>query len=183
MTKLEYLMVYTQAGLPIYSKCFGTFCKSAFENPEMLAGLLSAIETIPPTLSEGLSLNAVSMGQTTMRFSKIMPSGHSVVIGLSEDRPEVVESVYNAVGKILESDRFRNVDWNVISSELVTDFTSALINDYLAEAMHDYGGFKDECPLGDMCPMHTDPVLSRRQRIWGAIRSRYEDMKRRMAQQ
>ncbi|MGQ4871339.1 MAG: hypothetical protein ACP6IT_05835 [Candidatus Thorarchaeota archaeon] len=53
MTKLEYLMVYTQSGLPIYSKCFGGFCKSAFESPELLAGLLSAIETIPPTLSEG----------------------------------------------------------------------------------------------------------------------------------
>ncbi|MHA1770697.1 MAG: hypothetical protein ACTSYL_02895 [Candidatus Thorarchaeota archaeon] len=103
MTKLEYLMVYTQAGLPIYSKCFGTFCKSAFEQPEMLAGLLSAIETIPPTLSEGLSLNAVHMGSTTMRFSKIMPSGHSVVIGLSEDRPDVAESVYAAVQKYCQT--------------------------------------------------------------------------------
>ncbi|MHA1770696.1 MAG: hypothetical protein ACTSYL_02900 [Candidatus Thorarchaeota archaeon] len=65
----------------------------------------------------------------------------------------------------MSNDRFRDVDWGLISSDLVTDFTNALINDYLVDAMHKYGGFKDECPLGDQCPMHTDSVLSRRQRI------------------
>jgi hypothetical protein len=52
---LEYLMVYTSSGLPIYSKCYGTFCKTAFKEPELLSGFLSALETIPPTIGGGLS--------------------------------------------------------------------------------------------------------------------------------
>ncbi|MHA2191410.1 MAG: hypothetical protein ACXAAP_14375 [Candidatus Thorarchaeota archaeon] len=55
MGVLEYLMVYTSSGLPIYSKCYGTFCKTAFKEPELLSGFLSALETIPPTIGGGLS--------------------------------------------------------------------------------------------------------------------------------
>jgi len=44
MVVLEYLMVYTESGLPIYSKCYGTFCKTAFKNPELLSGFLSALQ-------------------------------------------------------------------------------------------------------------------------------------------
>ncbi len=85
MTKLEYLMVYTQAGFPIYSRCYGDFCKTAFKNPELLSGFLSALETIPLTLGDGLKLDAIQMGPTQMRFAKTTPSGHSIVVGLSDD--------------------------------------------------------------------------------------------------
>ncbi len=66
MVLFEYLMVYTEAGLPIYSKCYGMFCKTAFKNPELLTGFLSALQTLPPTISSGLSLDAVKMGPTQM---------------------------------------------------------------------------------------------------------------------
>ncbi|MHA1769287.1 MAG: hypothetical protein ACTSV3_05485 [Candidatus Thorarchaeota archaeon] len=56
MALLEYLMVYTDSGLPIYSKCYGTFCKTAFKNPELLSGFLSALQTLPLTSSDDLSL-------------------------------------------------------------------------------------------------------------------------------
>ncbi len=167
-------MVYTQSGLPIYSKCYGNFCKSAFESPEMLAGLLSAIETIPPTLSEGLSLQSISMGPTTMRFSKVMPDGHSVVIGLSDENPEVAEAVFNAVERILTLDKFKSFDWSYVTSEIVEEFTSELVHGYLIDAMKNYGGFSDTCPMGDKCLLHTDALTSRRTRIWDAIKSKYD---------
>ena len=121
-------MVYTQSGLPIYSKCSGGFCRSAFESPELLAGLLSAIETIPPSLSEGLSLESLKMGPSVMRFSKVMPGGHSVVIGLSDDKPEVAKSVFDAIIKILNLDKFRDTDCSYVTSELVDDFTTELVH-------------------------------------------------------
>ncbi|MHA2187942.1 MAG: hypothetical protein ACW99V_06855, partial [Candidatus Thorarchaeota archaeon] len=177
---LEYLMVYTASGLPIYSKCYGTFCKTAFKEPELLTGFLSALETIPPTIGGGLSLQSVKMGSTEMRFSKTTPHGHSVVIGLSENLPEVAERVFQAVSKTLESDLFKDIDWNIVSSKLMETFENELLTSTLVNALHGYGGFSDDCTLGDMCPIHTTAVQSRRQRVWVAVKAKYAAMRERM---
>ncbi len=181
MTKLEYLMVYAESGLPIYSKCFGGFCRAAFKNPEMLSGLLSAIETIPPTLGAGLSLNSITMGHTQMRFSKKMPSGHSVVIGLSEEAPEVVQAVFEAVSDVLDMPNFREKDWGTITRDEMDEFKEELLKRSLVDALHDHGGFEDACPLGDQCPMHTDAVMSRRETIWNSMKAKYRALREKMS--
>ena len=180
MPILEYLMVYTQSGLPIYSKCYGMFCKTAFKEPELLSGFLSAIETIPPTISEGLSLESIKMGPTQMRFAKSTPGGHSIVVGLAEDNAEVARKVFDSVSDILAKDSFRDVDWTYITSEVMKAFEDELLQHSLGEALHDYGGFEDQCPLGDKCPIHTNAFASRKTRIWGAVKSKYAAMKAKM---
>ncbi len=181
MSALEYLLIYTQSGLPIYSKCYGSFCKSAFKQPELLTGFLSAIETIPLTLSSGMSLQSVKMGTTEMKFSKTTPEGHSVVIGLSEEAPEVAQEIFDAVSKALAAEQFRGADWDHISSELMDAFEKELLNNALPEAMNNYGGFEDRCTLGDMCTIHTNATKSRKSRIWGAIKDKYATLKQRMS--
>ncbi len=180
VTKIEYLMVYTHGGLPIYSKCFGHFCQTAFKNPELLTGLLSALESIPPTLGDGLSLEAVKMGYTTMRFSKVMPGGQSVVIGLSEDDLATAEAVFNGVKQLFELDKFKDVDWGYVRRDIVDAFTQELVDRVLVDVMHERGGFHDECPLGDMCPMHTRADTADSRGIWSIIRSKYDELRRRM---
>ena len=181
-TKLEYLMVYTQSGLPIYSKCFGTFCKAAFKQPELLTGLLSALETMPLAISSDLRLDSVKMGSTDMRFSKTVPTGHSIVVGMSEDDPGMADSVFKSVSDILQNERFNNVDWDIVSAELMNAFEAELMNSTLPAAVHE---FHDECAFGDQCPLHVNAFVSRKQRIWGAIRrsidSFREKMKKKMA--
>lgn len=181
MALLEYLMVYTESGLPIYSKCYGTFCKAAFKNPELLSGFLSALETIPLTMGGGMSLDSVRMGSTEMRFRKALPTGHSIVVGLSEDSPEVAEAVFSSVDEVLKNDRFQSADWNHVTSVIMDDFKQALLESALPKALHDYGGFKDECALGDQCPLHTTAVESRTQKVWSAIKGKYAAMRERMA--
>jgi hypothetical protein len=178
---LEYLLVYTQTGLPIYSKCYGTFCKTAFKQPELLTGFLSAIETIPLTLSNGMSLQSVKMGETEMKFSKTTPGGHSVVIGLSADSQAVANEVFEAVSRILALERFKDANWDHISSDLMESFEYELLNNALPGAMLEYGGFEDRCTLGDMCPIHTNATKSRASRIWGAIKGKYAALKQRMS--
>ncbi|TFG13239.1 hypothetical protein EU537_07080 [Candidatus Thorarchaeota archaeon] len=180
MPILEYLMVYTESGLPIYSKCYGNFCKTAFKEPELLSGFLSAIETIPPTLGSGLSLESIQMGPTQMRFSKTTPGGQSVVIGLSENRPEVAETVFRAVNDVLAKPRFNDIEWTHVTGEIMNDFENELVNDTLPDALHSYGGFSDDCPLGDQCPIHTTAYQSTRSKIWGAIKDKYAALKRKM---
>jgi len=101
-------MVYTESGLPIYSKCYGTFCKTAFKNPELLSGFLSALQTLPLTISSDLSLDSVKMGPTEMRFSRTTPTGHSIVVGLGEDSSEIANKVFESVAGVLaqDDDRF-----------------------------------------------------------------------------
>ena len=181
MPALEYLLIYTQSGLPIYSKCYGTFCKAAFKQPELLTGFLSAIETIPMTISNGLSLQSVKMGETEMKFSKTTPDGHSVVIGLSEDSQSVANEIFEAVSRTLALEKFRGADWDYITSDLMEEFEKELLNNALPGAMLKYGGFEDRCTLGDMCPIHTNATKSRASRIWGAIKGKYAALKQRMS--
>jgi len=183
MVVLEYLMVYTESGLPIYSKCFGTFCKTAFKNPELLTGFLSAIQTLPATLSSNLSLDSVKMGSTEMRFSRTVPSGHTVVVGLHADNREIADKVFDAVSGILSSPRFVDIDWDFISSDAMHAFETELLRTTLFEALRQHGGFEDQCPLGDNCPIHTNAVQykARRKKVWDLIKDKYVAMKARMS--
>lgn len=181
MAVLEYLLIYTQSGLPIYSKCYGTFCRAAFKNPELLTGFLSAIETIPLTISSDFSLQSVKMGNSEMRFTKTIPGGHSVVIGLGEDAPDVADEVFSAVSETLASERFVDEDWSIISTELVAAFEEELLKSSLPRALHDYGGFEDNCPMGDQCLIHTNASKSKAQRIWGTIKDKYTALKNKMS--
>ncbi|TXT56037.1 MAG: hypothetical protein BAJATHORv1_30421 [Candidatus Thorarchaeota archaeon] len=180
MTRLEYLMVYTESGLPIYSKCYGHFCKAAFKNPELLSGFLSAIETIPPTLSEGLRLESVRMGDTEMRFSKTTPQGHSIVIGLSEDDSTLAEKVFEEVQSVLMQEKYRERDWSHISSDIMNEFKNDLLTTALPSALHDHDGFEDQCPLGDKCPMASLANESKNRSVWSVIKKKYQSMKERV---
>ncbi|KXH76313.1 MAG: hypothetical protein AM326_07345 [Candidatus Thorarchaeota archaeon SMTZ-45] len=182
MGVLEYLLVYTESGLPIYSKCYGTFCKTAFRNPELLSGFLSALQTLPLTISSELSLEAVKLGPTQMRFSKSIPSGHSIVVGMGEDKPEVAERIFEDISKILAADRFLNVDWSYITSDIMNDFEKVLLKSTLVNALKDHGGFEDQCSLGDQCPIHTNALLykTRREKVWSLIKGKYAALRERM---
>jgi len=179
MVVLEYLLIYTESGLPIYSKCYGIFCKTAFKNPELLSGFLSALQTIPLTISSELSLDAVKMGPTQMRFSKTIPSGHSIVVGLGEDKPEIAQRIFDAVSGILAKEKFHTVDWSYVTSDIMNAFEDELLRSTLVNTLHEYGGFEDQCSLGDQCPIHTNAILykTRRERVWNLIKGKYAAMR------
>ncbi len=64
------------------------------------------------------------------------------------------------------------------------DFEEELLQSRLVEALHDIGGFKDQCSLGDQCPIHTNALLyrTRREKIWSLIKGKYETLRERMRQ-
>jgi hypothetical protein len=183
MVVLEYLLIYTEAGLPIYSKCFGTFCKTAFKNPELLSGFLSAIQTIPTTISSDLTLDSVKMGPTEMRFSRMIPSGHTIVVGLHEDNKEIANNVIDEVSRILTTPQFSDADWNHISSDLMSKFESELLGTALYKALDAHGGFEDTCPLGDNCPIHTNATQYKKGRlkVWNLIKEKYAALRAKMS--
>ncbi|TET11542.1 MAG: hypothetical protein E3J82_05565 [Candidatus Thorarchaeota archaeon] len=68
-----------------------------------------------------------------------------------------------------------------MTSELMDVFEKELLETALVDAMHDHGGFSDQCPLGDRCPMQTTAIQSRKGRIWSSIKDKYRAMREKMA--
>jgi hypothetical protein len=123
------------------------------------------------------------MGPTEMRFSRTTPAGHSIVVGLGEDSPETANSIFNSVSTILASEPFINVDWSVITSDIMKTFETKLLQSTLVDALHDHGGFEDQCPLGNKCPIYTNALQDRTQRvkIWDIVKAKYASMKAKMS--
>jgi hypothetical protein len=134
---------------------------------------------MPLTISDGLQLESVKMGLTHMRFAKTTPDGHSIVVGLSEDDTDLATNVFREVEGVLQKDKFRNLDWSMITSVIQKDFETELLGSALVNAMHSHG-FSDQCPLGDQCPMHVTAVISKREKIWSSIRKKYDVLREKM---
>lgn len=159
---LEYLMVYQASGLPIFSKCFKGFCRLSAQDPALLSGFLTAIQSfstqvLTPQGSEKSTLEAVKIGTTIMRFNRVLPSGHNVVIGLTEDSPLMAKEIFDGVEKFIE-EKYSEVNWAIIDTTFGEEFGKDLVSTVLAPIFHSKGGWEDQCPLGDACPMKALPT-------------------------
>ena len=91
-----------------------------------------------------------------MRFNRVLPSGHNVVIGLTDDNPSLAKEIFDGVEKfVVES--YSGVNWTIIDTIFGEEFGKELISKVLTPIFHSTGGWKDQCPLGDACPMKTLP--------------------------
>lgn len=169
-------MIYTPGGLPIFSKCFGGFCQANATDDVLLSGFLSALETFPAMVG-GEGLKAVEMGTTKFVFRKTTPSGVSIAIGLSEkaDQQEAID-VFEAVQSLIEV-KYNETNWDVINTTQYEAFKKDLFENALDPALHNYGGFEDQCPMGEQCAMHTMPISEEKQPIWTRIRSIYDQVR------
>lgn len=173
--KLSYLMIYQKSGLPIYSKCYTGFCMMSAKDPILLTGFLSALENFSEEISKE-NLDSISMGNTVMNFKKSLPTGHSVVIGIESDKEvdsKLVEDIFNAINHVLET-KFLDTDWDYVTTEKTASFEKYLLESALVPALHAHGGFQDECPKGDMCPMKILAGTNGKQTIWKRLRNKYE---------
>ncbi|MFX1253862.1 MAG: hypothetical protein ACFFCZ_19785 [Promethearchaeota archaeon] len=174
---LNYLMVYNEAGLPLYSKCYSDFCKATFDEPILLSGFLTAIENFATELTKGEALESIKMGQTKMFFNKTFPSGHSVVIGLSKDNPKLSKDVFNAVQALLETE-YKDIDMTIVNFDFAEEFEKQLLKNALIPALHqNHLEFEDQCPLGDQCPMKTLAADSKKGTIWSIIKKTYTSLR------
>ncbi|MHA2154360.1 MAG: hypothetical protein ACXABU_03395 [Candidatus Hodarchaeales archaeon] len=179
---LEYLMVYQASGLPIFSKCFKGFCTLNAKDPMLLSGFLTALQSFGAQITNdgsgsSSSLEAVKIGPTVMRFSKVLPSGHNVVIGLSEDSPSMARDIFDGIDTFIRNE-YADTNWTIIDTIFGEKFGELLVNNVLAPLFHNKGGWEDTCPLGDACAMKALPVESTEEKIsiWGAIKKRYRSL-------
>ncbi len=179
---LEYLMIYQASGLPIFSKCFKGFCSLNAKDPILLSGFLTALQSFSTQITADASvsdstLEAVKIGPTVMRFSKVLPSGHNVVIGLSEDSPSMAKEIFNAVDVFIRTN-YADTKWAFVDTNFGEAFGNLLVSNVLAPLFHNKGGWEDTCPLGDACAMKALPAEPTQEKIsiWGAIKKRYRSL-------
>lgn len=180
MTKLEYLLIYQPSGLPIWSKCFGNTCMQAMKEPMLLTGFLAALETFSTEIDSDSKLEAIKMGKTIMNFKRTLPSGNSIVIGADKEDIKMVNSVFDALQTLLETN-YKDTNFDMLDTEIFSkQFESDLLNNTLLNALHNHGGFTDTCTGGDNCLMKTTPIQAKKRKIWNAIKDTYSKMKEKM---
>lgn len=183
MSDLEYLMIYLDSGIPIYSKCYSGICGIAAKEPALLTGFLTALESFATEVigelksEERSSIEAVTMGNTVLRFKKTLPTGHSVALGLKKDDVKLANDVFMAVENLLEK-KYANQNWELINENFSKEFERALLNEALIPALHMHGGFEDNCPRGDNCPMKAVPT--QKKTIWSILKEKYQKIWNRM---
>jgi hypothetical protein len=182
--QLEYMMVYQQNGLPIFSKCFKGFCAISSQDPALLSGFLTALQSFSTQLtlsseSKTSSLEAMKMGPTVMRFSRVLPSGHNVVLGLSEDSPSLAKEIFDGVEKFVQT-HYQDTNWSIITTTQGEDFGRRVIEEVLSPLFHREGGWADTCPLGESCAMKALPTKDDQKiSIWETIKRSYRKLWRR----
>jgi hypothetical protein len=182
--QLEYMMVYQQNGLPIFSKCFKGFCAISAQDPALLSGFLTALQSfsaqlIPSSESTASSLEAIKMGPTVMRFSRVLPSGHNVLLGLSEDSPSLAKEIFDGVEKFVQI-YYQDINWSIITTTQGEEFGRRIVEEVLSPLFHKKGGWTDTCPLGDSCAMKALPTnYHQKVSIWETIKQTYRKLWRR----
>lgn len=176
-------MVYQENGLPIFSKCYSGFCGLVAKEPVLLSGFITALQGFATEISDPISredsaIQAITMGHTVLRFKKTLPTGHLIAVGLSEDRPDIANDIFNEVETLLEK-KYGQTNWAIIDTDFGKEFEQALLEEALIPALHQHGGFEDRCPRGDMCPMRILPTVEKKS-IWTMLKDRYHIIRKRM---
>ena len=80
---IEYIMIYTDSGIPVYSHCFSTFCRELKQTETLLMGFLSAI-TILKEIFSSENISTIEHNDITMVFCGL-PSKKTIVIGVDTE--------------------------------------------------------------------------------------------------
>lgn len=173
---LKYFIVYQDSGLPIFSKCFSDFCGMTAKDPAILTSFLTTLEDFAKEIV-GSPFQSFIMADTVLRFGKTLPTGHSVVIGLEKDNQKVVNEIFGLVEDLLEN-KYAHKDWSVIGNKFISEFEKALYDEVLHPILQDLGGFRDNCPHGDNCPLKIS--LSQKMKVWIILKERYQMIKKKI---
>ncbi len=80
---IEYIMIYTDVGIPVYSHCFSNFCKELKKTETLLMGFLSALSIMRDVFSSE-RISTIEHNDITMVFYEI-PCKKTMVIGVNTE--------------------------------------------------------------------------------------------------
>jgi len=131
--KLEYIIIFKEEGIPIYSQCYGSFCARVGFDESLYSGFLSALTSMPSMFGDEKGLQSVEMGFTKLHFSKTTPSGHVICVGIDKatiddvDINNQLEVFYNNINSILE-DEYKDFTWVKTNPDDIEEFENILLH-------------------------------------------------------
>lgn len=185
---LDFLIIFNQDGIPIFSKCYSDICALFNKNDLLLSGFLSAITSFPVNLGYSRKeLKMLDLGRSRMYFSYSNSSNIVFVIGVNK---ESVENIQNGLINIsmdelqkLFDTNFPGIDWSR-SEDYNFNNLEIEINTKIIYHWFKATNTHDSCPLGDNCPFYLASKRGRRkQTMWKSLRSVYSDIKRKINNQ
>ena len=137
---LEYFIILQKSGLPIYSKCWGTFCSVLSVDDALLSGFLSAITTMPQMLIQSTNLNAVEMGFSKLLFNYTTPTGKIIIGGFRREEitnksMKKINDFFVQLSNFLEND-YKDTSWDFLTDDEKIDFEKDLLNKIILPWFH-----------------------------------------------
>ena len=181
---LEYLIIFQQSGLPVYSKCYGGFCSTLNRDETLLSGFLAALSELPKMFGQETSIQSIDMGSSKLAFSRTKSNNFIICIGyplaeVSSENTHLVQRLFLDIEHILE-EYIKNTKVNDMSDTESNRIENALLNKIL-NPWFKITHTNDSCPLGDNCPlMVTKKTEGRKVKIWNKLKDVYGSIKVRM---
>lgn len=177
--KLEYIIIFKEEGIPIYSQCFGSFCATVGFDESLYSGFLSALTTMPAMFGGG-EIQSVDMGFTKLNFSRTTPSGHIICAGIikstqeEEDVENQLEVFYERINDILE-DEFADQNWVETKNDDIERFRQLLLHEAIYPSFpyfYDNEICTSDCPF-DHTQLDRDPDTNQPLSIVEKFRKNY----------
>lgn len=172
MLKLQYLIIYQNSGLPIYSRCFADLCKISMKDDILLSGFLSALsqavgytdfegeelsfEEEPIMVNtEGGSLKSVEFSDMKLLFYYLDLGTVTIAAGfpmkdyVDDENREVIELFFSSLQSFMEAYDLEGLVY--YDSEKYKGFEEEIVAKVIDPWMKKHG-IKNKCPLGDHCP-------------------------------
>jgi len=153
--KLEYIILFKEEGVPIYSQCYGSFCARVAYDDSLYSGFLSALTTMPKMFGDSKGLQTVELGFTTLHFSKTTPSGHNICVGIDKateqdiDIKDQLDLFYQRVNAILEG-KYGDYDWIQTSKDDIEEFENIMLHEAIYPTFpyfYNNEVCKEDCPF------------------------------------
>jgi hypothetical protein len=178
--KLEYLIVFQNTGVPIYSSCYAGFCANNAYDDSLLTGFLSALTSMPAVLGKhDDALHSVELGYTKLNFSHTTPSGHVICAGVEkttivpEHTQHEVEELISKINDLLEGE-YKQTNWAMVSQEDRASFEHTMKHGVIEPTLAIFQD-KDVCKHHG-CPLDTDQLVNDEDiPIWEKVEQNYKE--------
>lgn len=191
--KLEYLTIFKEDGLPIYSNCYGTICARMNQDETLLNGFLSTITNLSTISGDKKEQNIIKLespqfnfntttptGTGNIDFNTTTPSGNIICIGVekstySEDKKSKIDKFFTVTTRLLDED-YKDNNWNYTTGDEMKEFEYDILHKAILPSFPLFEN-RDICSVvSPYCPFdhkHSQDQNLKDQPIWEGLRYRY----------
>ena len=159
---IEYIMIYTDAGIPVYSHCFSSFCRELKKTETLLMGFLSALSIMNDVFSSE-RIYTIEHNDITMVFYEI-PCKKTIVIGVnteiynSNPHNKVLLQLFKDIQMLFES-KYKDFKWGAFNRRKYQVFEQELEENYI-RPFFVKNGINNNCEYEKSCGLRTSGIQS-----------------------